>query len=157
MYRNSQIEGKTKGERGEWVRGLLLVLSPLYCIFNVLLFNKRHFQCILLVYEGCKVSLDPLFLKVWDSHREEKWTKINVWQKILLYSTTTNKQKLEGIGPVDNRASTNMSKKWHMTCDMWHVTWDRWQVTHETWHMTYDTWHKTGGEHCFEDLEEKDD
>ena len=52
--------------------------------------------------------------------------------------------KLDGIGPVDNRPSTNklhhfVKKKWKK-CDIWHMTRD-------TWHMTRDMWHVVGGEH----------
>ena len=49
--------------------------------------------------------------------------------------------KLDGVGPVDNRPSTdelhNFVKK-KVTCDMWHVTCDTWHVTCDTWHMTLD-------------------
>ena len=84
--------------------------------------------------------------------------------------------KLDGVGPVDNRPSTDKLHhfiwrkkiKLHVTCDMW-------QVTHDTWHVTCDTWHVTrlGGwtfsqnfstlalTVCdlwyYEDLEEKDE
>ena len=46
--------------------------------------------------------------------------------------------KLDGVGPVDNRPSTNKlhyfvkkkeKKKWHMTCDIWRVTRDMWHET----------------------------
>ena len=46
--------------------------------------------------------------------------------------------KLDGVGPVDNRPSTNKlqhfvkKKMWHVTCDMWHVTCDTWHVTRDT-------------------------
>jgi hypothetical protein len=56
--------------------------------------------------------------------------------------------KLDGVGPVDNRPSTNKlhqfaeeEKKcgmWHITCDMWHVTRDMWHVTRDMWHVTND-------------------
>ena len=84
--------------------------------------------------------------------------------------------ELDGVGPVDNRPSTDklhhfVPKKkkrknmWHVTCDMWHVTCD---VTLDTWHETClggwtfsqnfsslaltvcDFWY-------YEDLEEKDE
>ena len=35
--------------------------------------------------------------------------------------------KLDGVGPVDNRPSTERKKKekmLHVTCDTWHVTYD---------------------------------
>ena len=50
--------------------------------------------------------------------------------------------KLDGVGPVDNRPSTDMlheivkKKKIHVTHDMW-------DVTHDTWHVTCDMWHMT--------------
>ena len=83
--------------------------------------------------------------------------------------------KLDGVGPVDNRPSTD---KLHLfvqkkKCDMWHVTCDMWHVTRDIWHMTCDTWHVWGGwtssqifsslalTVCdlwyYEDLEEKDE
>ena len=55
--------------------------------------------------------------------------------------------KLDGVGPVDNRPSTDKlhqivrkkrrrkkrrKKLWHVTHDMWHVTCDTWHVTHDT-------------------------
>ena len=55
--------------------------------------------------------------------------------------------QLDGVGPVDNRPSTNnlhhFVKKKKMTCDTWHVTRDKWHVTRDTWHITHDTWHVT--------------
>ena len=67
-----------------------------------------------------------------------------------------SKNKLDGVGPVDNRPSTdklhhfvkkNKKNMWHVTRDMWHVTCDTWHV------VTRDMWHVT----CYEDLEEKDE
>ena len=50
--------------------------------------------------------------------------------------------KLDGVGPVDNRASTDKlhhfvrkkikKNKKNVTCDMWHVTRDMWHVTRDT-------------------------
>ena len=60
--------------------------------------------------------------------------------------------KLYGVGPVDNRPSTDKlhhfvkkekKKKLHVTCDTWHVTHDMWHVTRDTWHVTHDTQHVT--------------
>ena len=58
------------------------------------------------------------------------------------------KQKLDGVGPVDKRPSTNKlhhfvqkekkKKKWCVAHDMWHLTCDMWHVTHDMWHMTHD-------------------
>ena len=53
-------------------------------------------------------------------------------------------QKLDGVGPVDNRPSTawlhhfvkQKNKKCYMICDMWHMTRDMWHVTCDTWHIT---------------------
>ena len=77
--------------------------------------------------------------------------------------------KLDGVGPVDNRPSSN--KLHHFVrkkSDMWHVTPDMWHVTRYMWHVTRlggwtfsqnfsslaftvcDLWY-------YEDLEEKDD
>ena len=44
--------------------------------------------------------------------------------------------KLDGVGPADNRPSTNQlhhfvpppKKKIHMTCDTWHTTRDMWHM-----------------------------
>ena len=66
--------------------------------------------------------------------------------------------KLDGVGPVDNRPSTDKlhhfvrkkrkkKKMWHGTCDTWHVTCDMWHMTHDMWHVTSDTWHVWAGEH----------
>ena len=65
--------------------------------------------------------------------------------------------KLDGVGPVDNKPSTNKlhhfvkkrrrkqrkkkkEKKtqdiWHLICDTWHVTCDMWHVTRDRWHVT---------------------
>ena len=76
-------------------------------------------------------------------------------------------RKLDGIGPVDNRPSTDklhhfVKKKYiyiHVTHDMWHVTRDMWHVTSDMLHVTRfsflaptvcDLWYH-------EDLEEKDE
>ena len=54
-------------------------------------------------------------------------------------------RKLDGVGPVDNRPSTNklhhfiQKKKNKKKCDIWHVTCDMWHVTRDTWHVTRDT------------------
>ena len=54
----------------------------------------------------------------------------NIWEKFV--------HKLDGVGPVDNRPSTDKlhhfvekreKKVWHVTRDMWHVTRDTWHVT----------------------------
>ena len=73
--------------------------------------------------------------------------------------------KLDGVGPVDNRPSTDWFPlfpppffftcgTWHVTCDRWYVTGDMWQVICDMWHMTCDRWHMTcdmwqgeGGKH----------
>ena len=89
--------------------------------------------------------------------------------------------KLDGVGPVDNRPSTDklhrfVRKKKKKKKELWHVTRDMWHVTRDTWRMTRDMWHFfLGGEGCtfsqnfsslaltvcdlwyYEDLEEKDD
>ena len=60
-------------------------------------------------------------------------------------------EKLDGVGRVDNRPSTNklhhfVQKKLQqqiVTCDLWHVTRDTWHMTHDTWHFFF--W--GGGEH----------
>ena len=68
--------------------------------------------------------------------------------------------KLDGVGPVDNRPSTDklhpfVKKRrrkrrrriffWHVICDTWHVTCDMWHMTCDTWHVTCDMWYVT----CF--------
>ena len=42
-------------------------------------------------------------------------------------------QKLDGVGPIDNRPSTKHllqknRKKWHITCDTWYMTHDMWHT-----------------------------
>ena len=87
------------------------------------------------------------------------------------------KNKVDGVGPVDNRPSTDKLHhfvKKIVTCDMWHVTRDMWHVTCDKWHVTRDMFFFGGGGWTFsqnfsslaltvsdlwyyEDLEEKDD
>ena len=74
--------------------------------------------------------------------------------------------KLDGVGPVDNRPSTDKlhhfvkkkeeekeKKKWHVTCDTWHVTRSRgWTFSQNFSSLALtvcDLWY-------YEDLEEKD-
>ena len=45
-------------------------------------------------------------------------------------------EKLDGVGPVDNRPSPNklhhfVKKKKNVTCDLWHVTYDIWHMTRD--------------------------
>ena len=55
-----------------------------------------------------------------------------------------NEQKLDGVGPVDNRPSTNLPHQilllffLHMNCDM----------RRDMRRVTRDMWHIGGGEHC---------
>ena len=72
-----------------------------------------------------------------------------IWKNRRKY---TFNSKLDGVGPVDNRPSTDKlhhfvrkrkKKLWHVTCDTWHVTRDMWHVTRDTWHVTHDMWHVT--------------
>ena len=78
--------------------------------------------------------------------RVSRWV---VWQchTVFLYIEIPLDLILDGVGPVDNRPSTDKlhhfvqkrKEKWHATCDMWHVTRDMWHVTCDTWHMKCDT------------------
>ena len=80
-------------------------------------------------------------------------------------------KKLDGVGPVVNRPSTDklhyfvkknitLSDTWNVTCDKWHMTHDRWEevnllskfqlptsyglrVRGDMWHLTCNTWHVT--------------
>ena len=57
--------------------------------------------------------------------------------QIQFWINTHIKKKLDGIGPVDNKPSTDklhhfVQKKWHVTRDMWHVKHDMWHLTHDT-------------------------
>ena len=106
------------------------------------------------------------------------WLPIFVIRYVFLKVTMFTK-KLDGVGPVDNRLSTDKlhhfvrkkkrkkkKKKKNVPCDTWHVTRDTWHVTRDTWHVTH------GGEwtlsqyfsfqaltvwdwQCFEDSEHK--
>ena len=57
--------------------------------------------------------------------------------------------KLVGVGPIDNRPSTDKlrhfvrkKKLWHKKdCDIWHMICVTWHVTCDMWHVTHDTWH----------------
>ena len=60
----------------------------------------------------------------------------NIWIWLL------SEWKLDGVGPVDNRPSTDKlhhfvqkKRKKIVTHDMWHVTSDTWHDTHDTWHV----------------------
>ena len=60
--------------------------------------------------------------------------------------------KLDGVGPVDNRPSTDklnhfVQKKRKEKNYMYHLTRDTWHLTPDTWHLTPDMWHLVGGEH----------
>ena len=59
---------------------------------------------------------------------------------LILVHTT---RKLDRVGPVKNRPSTNLFhqlKKIVVTCDRGQVTGDKWQVTGYRWQVTHDTW-----------------
>ena len=86
-----------------------------------------------------------------------------------LKTNITIVKKIEGVGPIDRRTSTdklhhfNQKKKkktfdtWHVTCDTWHGTCDMWHshvtcdmisfttlsMTFDMWHVTCDMWHVT--------------
>ena len=63
-----------------------------------------------------------------------------------------NTLKLDGMGPIDKRPSTDKlhhfdffveEKKcdtWHPPPDTWHLTPETWQLIANTWHLKYDTW-----------------
>ena len=61
-------------------------------------------------------------------------------KKLLLLHLVDNKRKLDCIGPVDNRPSTN---KLHHIVQK--ITPDTWHLTPDIWHVICDTW--WGGEH----------
>ena len=75
--------------------------------------------------------------------RCKEYRKNNFTVIFLIIYFSLKEFKLDGIGPVDNRPSTDkfehfVHTKKNVTCDMWHVTCG-------TWHMTHDMWHMTGG------------
>ena len=90
-----------------------------------------------------KNCLIPLIFLPVRKRKRKKWPSHN-------YFPDQAGKKLDGVGPVYNRPSTdklhhfvkktNKKKQWHVTRDMWHVTCD-------IWHVTRDTWHVWGGEH----------
>ena len=56
--------------------------------------------------------------------------------------------KLDRVGPVDNRPSTDYlhpfvqkAKEEKITLDMWHETFDMWNMTHDMCQVTGDMWH----------------
>ena len=55
--------------------------------------------------------------------------------------------KLDGLGPIDNRHSTNWPRHWYFLCDTWYVICDMWQVTCDMWHVMCDKRHVVGSEH----------
>ena len=58
------------------------------------------------------------------------------------HTAVTKMEKLDGVGPVDNRPSTN--KLHHFVPPQKKVTCDTWLVT---WHVTHDMWHVWRVEH----------
>ena len=145
----------------------------IYCAMNwSLLFNKKPFSCFTYflmhaMRQGCSCTNAKLI-------RSSSY----ICCLFLECSASYRFTKLDGVGPVDNRPSTN--KLHHLifkknTCDTWHVTRDMWHMTCDTWHVTHDTWHvkRLGGwtfsqnfsslalTVCdlwyYEDLEEKDE
>ena len=60
-----------------------------------------------------------------------------IWRELYIQY----KLKLDRVGPVDNRPSTNklhhLVKK-NVTCDIWHVTCDTWHMTRDMRHVTCD-------------------
>ena len=69
------------------------------------------------------------------------------WHIFILLDSPTKFciKKLDGVGPVHNRHSTDklhhfVQKEKKKKKNMWHVTYD-------SWHVTYDMWHVVGGEH----------
>ena len=103
--------------------------SPLHCIHRV--GRNRLKNNLILYFKNC-VDLN--------------WTLQNSWKvplESLILLDIEHQLKLDGVGPVDNRPSTDKlhhSVRKKTTCDTWHVTRD-------TWHVTCDTWHVWGGEH----------
>ena len=88
-----------------------------------------------------------------------KWIYLDIsghnWHTLLSFVKVWYTIILDGVGPVDNRPSTDklhhfVKKKkrdtCYVTCDTWHVTRDTWHVTRDTWngHVTHDTWHVWG-------------
>ena len=56
--------------------------------------------------------------------------------------------KLDGVGPVDNRPSTDKLHHFVQINYMWHVTHDTWHLTRDMGHVTCDMlW---GGEHSLQ-------
>ena len=88
--------------------------------------TKYHIFCFLC----CVSEQDGISAFSWATKdfKRSKWGRI--WFPIHL-------NKLDGVGPVDNRPSSNklyhcVRRKKNVTCDMWHMTRDTWQVTHDT-------------------------
>ena len=93
----------------------------------------------------------PVLVSSWKGHkRQRRWTVQkyveNFSKQSILRGSGMMQNKLDGVGPVDNRPSTNKlhhfkTKKIDMrqvTCDMWHVTRDTWHMTHDMRHVTWD-------------------
>ena len=67
---------------------------------------------------------------------------ILAWDNNLRPNEFTTKQKLDGVGPIDNRPSTDKlqrfvrekkkkKKLWHVKCHTLHVTYDMWHMTRD--------------------------
>ena len=121
-----------------------------YCILNTVQVRLHNLHCTSLPADHCTLCT----LKTLHFHRGYEWiNRKTILIKICcmmddhrIYISVPNLlSKLDGVGPVDNRPSTDkfhhfVPKKKKKKRDMWHVTCDM-------WHVTRDTWHVWGGEH----------
>ena len=133
----------------------ILVLCSQMLVFILILNSQKYSLHQFFLYN--KVWVSPsIFFFVWRSQAPSLskiyllalyWTSVHkyyLYDQIWHYLTVLNRYKLDGVGPVDNRHSTNnlhhsVQKEeeekrrktdiQNMTCDTWHVTCDRWHVT----------------------------
>ena len=101
----------------------------------------------------CNISAGPLTISASVTYGLDPKPRREVHISLLHFflSCFVFLSKLDGVGPVDNRPSTDKlhhfaqkkKRKKKKKKNMWHVTRDTWHVTHNTWHVTCDTWHVT--------------
>ena len=112
---------------------------------------KNSSLCITSMYKNTGLSIYRFLMDIYVHHKLKYMIFryfILVWLFLLFFIDFYLKKNLDGVGPVDNRPSTDKLHRfvqnffffnmWYVTHYMWHVTWDIWHMTHDTWHVTCD-------------------
>ena len=104
-------------------------------------------QCVEDIFQKITLLLAESVMEVLVEQLRLHWVSLLQRLYSQCYSNTNPRwdgNKLDGVGPIDNRPSTyKLHHKKRKKSDMWHGTHETWHVTHDTWHMTCDVWHVT--------------